>query len=85
MRVTSNRYHTLAVILILILTRLPALCPLTSALYPMPKSSASPLLPNLTRAQQLVLELMAIPGKSGEEEQVAQFIRQKLLSAGARP
>ena len=40
--------------------------------------------PDLTRAQKLVLDLMAIPGKSGEEEQVAQFIRQRLLAAGAR-
>ena len=58
----------------------------------MPKSSPSsqplvpsPALPSLSRAQQLVLQLLAIPGKSGEEEQVAQFIRQKLLAAGARP
>lgn len=41
--------------------------------------------PDLARAQKLVLELMAIPGKSGEEADVAQFIRQKLLAAGARP
>ena len=41
--------------------------------------------PDLARAQKLVLELMAIPGKSGEEAEVAQFIRQKLLAAGARP
>jgi tripeptide aminopeptidase len=39
--------------------------------------------PNLARAQQLVLELMAIPGKSGEEAAVAEFIRGKLLAAGA--
>jgi tripeptide aminopeptidase len=39
--------------------------------------------PNLTRAQQLVLELMAIPAKSGEEAPVAEYIRDKLLAAGA--
>lgn len=39
--------------------------------------------PNLTRAQQLVMELMAIPGKSGEEADVARYIRGKLLAAGA--
>ncbi|HEX5104256.1 MAG TPA: M20/M25/M40 family metallo-hydrolase, partial [Pirellulaceae bacterium] len=46
--------------------------------------TASPLpRPNLARAQQLVLDLMAIPGKSGEEAAVAEFIRGKLLAAGA--
>ncbi len=39
--------------------------------------------PNLSRAKQLVLELMAIPGRSGEESAVADFVRQKLLAAGA--
>ena len=39
--------------------------------------------PDLARAQQLVLELMAIPGKSGEEAAVAEYIRGKLLAAGA--
>src|SRR6187397_2867831 len=39
--------------------------------------------PDLARAQQLVLELMPIPGKSGEEAVVAEFIRGKLLAAGA--
>jgi tripeptide aminopeptidase len=41
--------------------------------------------PDSARAQQLVLELMAIPGKSGEEADVAAFIRNKLLAAGAQP
>jgi tripeptide aminopeptidase len=41
--------------------------------------------PNLARAQQLVLELIAIPGKSGEEAAVADYIRGKLLAAGAPP
>ncbi len=39
--------------------------------------------PHLARAQQLVLELMAIAGKSGEEAGVADYIRGKLLVAGA--
>src|SRR5439155_12099108 len=39
--------------------------------------------PDLARAQQVVLELMAIPAKSGEEAPVAEYIRQKLLAAGA--
>jgi tripeptide aminopeptidase len=32
---------------------------------------------------ELVLRLMAIPGRSGEEGQVADFVRQQLLAAGA--
>ena len=39
--------------------------------------------PDLARAEKLVLELMAIPGKSGEEAAVAEYIRGKLLAAGA--
>jgi tripeptide aminopeptidase len=39
--------------------------------------------PNLARAEKLVLEMMAIPAKSGEEAVVASFIREKLLAAGA--
>jgi tripeptide aminopeptidase len=38
---------------------------------------------NLDRARSLVLELMAIPAKSGEEAPVADSIRKKLLAAGA--
>jgi tripeptide aminopeptidase len=40
-------------------------------------------LPDLSRAERLVLDLMAIAGKSGEEAAVADYIRQKLLVAGA--
>ena len=36
-----------------------------------------------TDALELVLRLMAIPGRSGEEGQVADFVRQQLLAAGA--
>jgi tripeptide aminopeptidase len=38
---------------------------------------------NLSRAKQLVLELMAIPGRSGDESAVASYVRDKLLAAGA--
>jgi len=48
----------------------------------MTRSTTAPEL-DLSRAEQLVLELMAIPGKSGEEADVAEYIRQKLLAAGA--
>jgi len=39
--------------------------------------------PNLKRATQLVLELMAIAGKSGQEGRMAEVIEGKLLDAGA--
>jgi tripeptide aminopeptidase len=39
--------------------------------------------PDLRRAQDLVMRLMAIPGKSGEEGPVAEFISAHLHSAGA--
>src|SRR5262245_52481407 len=39
--------------------------------------------PDLKRAERLVLDLMAIPAKSGEEAPVAAYIRDKLLAAGA--
>jgi tripeptide aminopeptidase len=39
--------------------------------------------PNLERALSLALELMALPGRSGEEAQVAACVRQHLLQAGA--
>jgi len=48
-----------------------------------PDSPASHRQPDLLRAEQLVLELMAIPAKSGEEAPVAASIREKLLEAGA--
>ncbi len=40
--------------------------------------------PDLARAQKLVLEMMAIPAKSGEEAVVAKYIRECLLAAGAQ-
>ena len=39
----------------------------------------------LDRAFELVMQLMAIPGKSGEEAEVAEFIVEQLRRAGARP
>src|SRR5438094_2649713 len=38
---------------------------------------------DLVRAQETVLDLMAIPAKSGEEAPVAAYIRERLLAAGA--
>src|SRR6478672_5971990 len=54
----------------------------------LPVKSSSPSLksavePDLVRAQKLVLEMMAIPAKSGEEAVVAKYIREVLLAAGA--
>ncbi len=40
--------------------------------------------PDSKRATELVLELMAIPGKSGQEGAVAEFVERKLRDAGAR-
>ena len=37
------------------------------------------------RSLRLVIDLMAIPGLSGEEQQVADFIQQTLVDAGADP
>lgn len=39
--------------------------------------------PNLKRATEIVMEMMAISGKTGNEGEVAAYIRQKLLDAGA--
>jgi tripeptide aminopeptidase len=48
-----------------------------------PTLATRPQTPDKARAQQLVMELMAIPGKSGDEGAVADYIRRKLLAAGA--
>ena len=45
--------------------------------------SRQPYEPNARRATDLVMRLMAIPGKSGEEAAVARFIEQRLREAGA--
>lgn len=45
-------------------------------------SPASSRSPDLARAEQLVLDLMAIPGKSGEEARVSAYILGKLAVAG---
>ncbi len=41
--------------------------------------------PDLDRAIKLVLGLMAIPGKSGEEKGISEAIRKHLIAAGAKP
>ncbi|MFH1266142.1 MAG: hypothetical protein ABIK89_10470, partial [Planctomycetota bacterium] len=38
--------------------------------------------PDRRRARELVVQLLAIPGRSGREDQVLKFIRQKLCGAG---
>lgn len=38
--------------------------------------------PDLKAARKLALEMMAIPGKSGEERRIVEFIRGRLLKAG---
>ena len=43
---------------------------------------APPPEPDLAAAERLVLELLAIPGKSGEEGRVAAFVAQRLRAAG---
>src|ERR1043166_5711977 len=40
--------------------------------------------PELKAATKLVLEMMALRGPSGQDRAVAEFIRAKLLAAGAR-
>ena len=54
----------------------------------MPKKSQSPSPalrhePDLAAAEQLILDLLPIPGKSGEEGKVVAFIKEKLIAAGA--
>lgn len=46
--------------------------------------STGPPEPDLRRAVKLVRQMMAIPGPSGEEARVAQFVTNRLLRAGAR-
>ena len=46
------------------------------------KVVATPVEPNLIRAMELVMNLMAIPGRSGEEELVAEYVREHLEAAG---
>ena len=41
--------------------------------------------PNLRRAVDLVMQIMAIPGPSGDEAAVARFVGERLREAGARP
>lgn len=48
------------------------------------KSSSNGPSPDLARAEKFVLELMAIPGKSGEEKGISEAIKKHLLSFGAK-
>lgn len=48
-----------------------------------PPSPALPYAPDLAAAEQLILDLLPIPGKSGEEGKVVTFIKEKLIAAGA--
>lgn len=48
-----------------------------------PPTKADGFEPNLQRARDVVMSMMAISGKSGEEGQVATFISEQLLAAGA--
>lgn len=41
--------------------------------------------PDLPAALQRVMQMLAIPGKSGEETAIAAFVKQELLAAGASP
>ena len=41
--------------------------------------------PDLDRATQLVFKLLALPGVSGQEKVVSDFIREQLVIAGADP
>ena len=49
-----------------------------------PSASGSPE-PDLNEAMDLAMQLMAIPGVSGHEAAVSQFITDRLISAGADP
>lgn len=40
--------------------------------------------PDLPRAEQLLLEMLPIPGRSGQEGRLVQFVTQRLRQAGAR-
>lgn len=48
-----------------------------------PKLNATPDVVPDKEAVKLLMELIAIPGPSGNEEQVVEFVRQRLLQAGA--
>jgi tripeptide aminopeptidase len=45
-------------------------------------SASLPYEPDLAAAERLILDLLAIPGKSGEEGRVVAFIKEELLAAG---
>jgi tripeptide aminopeptidase len=41
--------------------------------------------PFITNAENLLWDLLSIPGRSGQEKEAAEFVTRKLLKAGARP
>ncbi len=55
----------------------------TSASPSKAATAAQPIEPNLNRATDIVMEMMAISGKTGNEAEVVEYITQKLLAAGA--
>ncbi len=50
---------------------------------PLRTTNDATLEPDLPRATELVLQLLPIPGRSGQENEVAKFVRRELLRAGA--
>jgi tripeptide aminopeptidase len=50
-----------------------------------PVSARAGAEPDRRAAQRLVLELLALPGVSGQEKPVVDYIRERLLAAGAPP
>jgi tripeptide aminopeptidase len=51
----------------------------------MPGQPPSDVRPNVDRAFELLMDLLAIPGRSGEEGRVVDMIRDRLVAAGADP
>ncbi len=66
-------------------TRKPPAAKRAASPAPTNLGNESPPEPDLSRALALAMELMAIPGTSGSEAGVADYIRQKLIASGADP
>ncbi|MEZ4621408.1 MAG: M20/M25/M40 family metallo-hydrolase [Caldilineaceae bacterium] len=56
---------------------------MSPAKQPANTATSETIEPNLDRAFDLVMQMMAIPGKTGFENEVADFITEQLLAAGA--
>ena len=56
--------------------------PSTSRPHKSPHTLAKPFEPDLARAVDLVMQMMAIPGSSGQESKIAEFIIARLVNAG---